>query len=90
MPIPDGIIQNAFLDNLGDDVVAVDPAGHIVGRATTREALAHAHAGESITVVCATDFADAPVEPDTAAADEAPPADDPPKKTKKKAAPTDA
>lgn len=96
MPIPDWIIPNDFLDNIGDDVVAVDPAGHIVGRAATREALAHAHTGESVTILSATDFADAPVEPETVA-DAAPAiaADDtgtdaPPKKSKKKAAPADA
>lgn len=67
MPIPDWIIPNAFLDNLGDDVVAVDLAGHIVGRAATREALVHAHAGESVTLLSAADFADAPVEPEPVA-----------------------
>lgn len=58
MPIPDTIIQNDFLDNLGDDLVAVDPTGHIVGRAATRGALEHAHAGEIITVYSAADFVD--------------------------------
>lgn len=97
MPIPDWVIPNAFLDNLGDDVVAVDLAGHVVGRATTREALAHAHAGESVTILSATDFAGAPVEPEPVA-DEEPPviaADDtatdaPPKKSRKKAPAPDA
>lgn len=97
MPIPDWIIPNAFLDNLGDDVVAVDLAGHIVGRAATREALVHAHAGESVTLLSAADFADAPVEPESVA-DEEPPviaaddtaADAPPKKSRKKAPAPDA
>lgn len=97
MPIPDWVIPNAFLDNLGDDVVAVDLAGHIVGRATTREALVHAHAGESVTLLNAADFADAPVEPEPAAYEESPviaaddtAADAPPKKSRKKAPAPDA
>ena len=96
MPIPDWIIPNAFLDNLGDDVVAVDLAGHIVGRAATREALVHAHAGESVTLLSAADFADAPVEPETVADEEPAIAvddtvtDAPPKKSRKKAPAPDA
>jgi len=63
VPIPDDIIQNDFLTNLGDDFVAVDAAGHIVGRAATSEALLHAHAEGSVTIYGAADFADAPEEP---------------------------
>lgn len=63
MPIPDDIIQNDFLTNLGDDFVAVDAAGHIVGRAATQEALMHAHAEGSVKIYSAADFADAPEEP---------------------------
>lgn len=67
MPIPDDIIQNDFLTNLGDDFVAVDAAvdaaGHIVGRAATSEALLHAHAEGSVKIYSAADFADAPEEP---------------------------
>lgn len=63
MPIPDDIIQNDFLTNLGDDFVAVDLAGHIVGRAATQEALMHAHAEGSVKIYSAADFADAPEEP---------------------------
>lgn len=62
MPIPDYIIQNDFLINLGDDFVAVDLAGHIVGRAATRDALLRAHAEGSVKIYSATDFADAPEE----------------------------
>lgn len=60
MPIPDDIIQNDFLLNLGDDFIAVDAAGHIVGRAATRDALLRAHAEGSVTLYSATDFADVP------------------------------
>ena len=63
MPIPDDIIQNDFLTNLGDDFVAVDAAGHIVGRAATSEALLHAHAEGSVKIYSAADFADASEEP---------------------------
>ena len=63
MPIPDDIIQNDFLTNLGDDFVAVDLAGQIVGRAATQEALMHAHAEGSVKIYSAADFADAPEEP---------------------------
>lgn len=63
MPIPNYILQNDFLLNLGDDFVAVDLAGHIVGRAATQEALLRAHAEGSVKLYSATDFADAPEEP---------------------------
>ncbi len=63
MPIPDDIIQNDFLLNLGDDFVAVDAAGHIVGRANTRDALLRAHANDTVKIYSAADFADAPEEP---------------------------
>ncbi len=36
---PETIVPNAFLDNLGTDWIAVAANGHIVGRATTREAV---------------------------------------------------
>lgn len=94
MPIPDDIIQNDFLLNLGDDFIAVDLAGHIVGRAATHDALLRAHAEGSVKLYSATDFADAPEEPAPVVEEETPiiavtddvviPDADAPKKPRKK------
>lgn len=87
MPIPDYIIQDDFLLNLGDDFVAVDLAGHIVGRAATQEALLRAHANDTVKIYSAADFADAPEEPAPVIAstdDVVTPDADAPKKPRKK------
>ena len=51
------LIHNAFLENLGTDFVALNPAGVPVGRAGTREALEQAHAGADVTILDAAELA---------------------------------
>ena len=51
------LIHNAFLDDLGTDFVALNPAGVPVGRAGTREALEQAHAGADVRILDATELA---------------------------------
>ena len=36
---PDKVIRSGFTENLGSDLIAVNAAGHVIGRASTREAL---------------------------------------------------
>ena len=50
------LIHNAFLDDIGTDFVALNPAGVPVGRAGTREALEQAHAGADVTIHSAADL----------------------------------
>ena len=51
------LIHNAFLDDLGTDFVALNPAGVPVGRAGTREALEQAHAGADVRILDAAELA---------------------------------
>ena len=39
---PDKVIRSGFLENLGSDLIAVNAAGHVIGRASTRKALERA------------------------------------------------
>lgn len=40
--IPDNLVHNAYLDNIGSDWVAVSANGHPIARATTEEAVRRA------------------------------------------------
>ena len=54
------VIRSGFLDNLGSDLVAVASNGNVVGRASSREALERAHAGQDVTIFSAADFVASP------------------------------
>jgi hypothetical protein len=58
--LPSQVIKSGFLDNLGTDLVAVAPNGNIVGRASSRATLEHAHADQDVTIFSAADFVASP------------------------------
>jgi hypothetical protein len=69
---PDKVIRSGFLDNLGSDLIAVNHAGHVIGRASTREALDRA-CPNAAAVFTESDFTGtaAQLRAETAAYDEA-------------------
>ena len=50
------LIHNAFLDDLGTDFVALNPAGTPIGRASDRASLEQAHAGADVHILDAAEL----------------------------------
>lgn len=66
------VIKNDFLNDLKDDFVAVNQAGHVVSRANTRTSLEQAvkNFSEPVHIFSAADFAPAPTIDPTAISEE--------------------